>query len=101
MLYHQIFQILFQFLRTRRFPAIWGEKKSLADWFQTHLIIFFFFRSEDEDDEDDPASLEARFGLSGPLPADSPAARALQQLSSKPKKSILKKSNSYTIHAFG
>ena len=26
--------------------------------------------------------------------------RARQQLSSKPKKSILKKSNSYTIHAF-
>lgn len=35
------------------------------------------------------------------LDPDSPAMKALQQLSAKPKKSILKKSNSYTIHAFG
>ena len=33
------------------------------------------------------------------LDPDSPAVRALQQLNEKPKKSILKKSNSYTIHA--
>ena len=32
---------------------------------------------------------------------DSPAMKALIQLSTKPKKSILKKSNSYTIHSFG
>ena len=32
---------------------------------------------------------------------NSPAMKALIQLSTKPKKSILKKSNSYTIHSFG
>lgn len=35
------------------------------------------------------------------LDPNSPAMKALIQLSTKPKKSILKKSNSYTIHAFG
>jgi len=45
------------------------------------------------------SSIEEKYGIG--LDPDSPAMRALQQLSSKPKKSILKKSNSYTIHAFG
>lgn len=35
------------------------------------------------------------------LDPNSPAMKALMQLSAKPKKSILKKSNSYTIHSFG
>ena len=35
------------------------------------------------------------------LDPNSPAMKALIQLSTKPKKSILKKSHSYTIHSFG
>ena len=45
-------------------------------------------------------SLQDKLGIGG-LDPDSPAGKALLQLSSKPKKSILKKSNSYTIHSFG
>ncbi len=56
--------------------------------------------ADDESKDASRSSLEDRFGLASPLPHDSPAARALQQLSSQPKKSILKKSNSHTIHAF-
>ena len=40
--------------------------------------------AEDEDDEEE---------------FETPAMKALKQLSAVPKKSILKKSNSYTIHA--
>ena len=55
---------------------------------------------EDGSVESVKVDIEKKYGVSG-LPADSPAMRALQQLSEKPKKSILKKSNSYTIHSFG
>ena len=56
--------------------------------------------SETSDKDSSMASIEKKFGVVGMDPS-SPAMRALKQLSEKPKKSILKKSNSYTIHAFG
>ena len=56
--------------------------------------------SEASDKDSSMASIEKKFGVVGMDPS-SPAMRALKQLSEKPKKSILKKSNSYTIHAFG
>eukprot|EP00095_Tigriopus_kingsejongensis_P012757 snap_masked-scaffold30_size591359-processed-gene-2.10 protein:Tk12757 transcript:snap_masked-scaffold30_size591359-processed-gene-2.10-mRNA-1 annotation:"chloride channel protein 2 isoform x2" len=54
--------------------------------------------SEEAEDKETISPVKA-FGSN--LDPDSPAMRALQQLSAKPKKSILKKNNSYTIHAFG
>ena len=50
--------------------------------------------------EDNPISSSREY-IGTNLDPNSPAMKALQQLSSKPKKSILKKNNSYTIHSFG
>ena len=60
--------------------------------------------SENKDSAEKPPFLEERrpsFLDSVGLDPNSPAMKALIQLSTKPKKSILKKSHSYTIHSFG
>ena len=56
---------------------------------------------KNEDNEEFNTERRPSFLDSVGIDPNSPAMKALIQLSTKPKKSILKKSNSYTIHSFG
>ena len=65
------------------------------------INIFILFYSTGQLDKDALSERRPSFLDSVGIDPNSPAMKALIQLSTKPKKSILKKSNSYTIHSFG